>query len=117
MVPVPTTAGSRVDINHLIRPGVWGGGGGSGVARIVTTIRRGPAGTTVATRTDDVNFVSSNNAIKTLNNTSTADFRGNYVYAGIERDGTAPEDTLAVSCTVMAVEIITYEGLISARLS
>lgn len=119
VVPMTATCGTRMTVNHIIGPGTWNtgaaSGGNLGVARIVTTIRRGMTGTTVSTKTNDVNFASSVTAINTPNDTSNASAPGTFALVTVARDGTNVADTLSVSATLLALEVIVYEGVVSAR--
>lgn len=118
VVPMSSTCGYRVDVNHTIMPAIWTGettsSPGSGVATILTTIRRGMTGTGISTKTDNVNFASAVNAITTKNSTSSSAFPGTFVSAAISRNGGDAADTLAVTATLISMEIIIYEGWVRA---
>lgn len=108
-VPMSNSAGRRVDVNHYTRPD-----GGTGTARIVTTIRRGPAGTRVAIKSDDVTYRSSTETVRQTNFTSYTAAAWQHAEVTVERHADHPGDTLATGTQLQGVEVITYEAIISA---
>lgn len=111
VVSVPPHAGTQIQIEMLTRPN-----GATGTAKMVTTARRGPSGTTVGIDTDIITYTSSIEMVKTTN---TADYSAapwGHVEVEVARDGDAasPDDTLAVTNKLMSLEITFYQGHIKS---
>lgn len=108
-VPMSNLAGRRVDVNHYTRPNA-----ATGTARLITTIRRGPAGSSVSIKTDDVVYASSVNSKTQTNFTSYSAASWGQTEVTVARDGAHANDTLAADTRLLCVEIITYEGRVAA---
>lgn len=109
-VPVPSNGGSRVSVTYLARRS----GGSTGDARMQTTFRYGPLGTTWASPSTTVAHTSSPAAtVRTTNASAIGNIRGTQVEVDVARLGTDGADTMAADLILQCVEITTYEGRIS----
>jgi hypothetical protein len=108
-IHMPGHCGRRVDANYISRAAA-----GSGTARIVRNLARGPAGTLFSAAATDVAYAGAVNSVYTTTNSSHNSLPGTHVEVSITRDEDHANDTLAASLRLQSVEITTYEGVISA---
>ncbi|HWV59191.1 MAG TPA: hypothetical protein VN034_00940 [Sphingopyxis sp.] len=108
-VRMPKHCGRRVDVNYMTRPDA-----ATGTARIVRDLRRGPAGTPFSNPGLDVNYDSTVESVYINTNSSHNLLPGGHLEIRVTRDQGHANDTLAASLYLQSVEVVTYEGVISA---
>lgn len=108
-VRVPTTAARGVDVDLITRAD-----GAKGTARLMRTLRRGPAGTRFSATSFDINHPSPLDSVYTQTSSTSEKMPGTHVEVQISRDALHAKDTLQSSLYLQSIEITIYEGRISA---